>query len=93
MIPFETAHCVACRTELAFDPDSQTFIAVPVAGARCANAPLVGCNWVAPAGGLCRSCALTRTRPADADGLAGLAVVEAAKRRLCLLYTSPSPRD
>ena len=82
MIPFETAHCVACRTELAFDPDSQTFIAVPVEGARCANAPLVGCNWVAPAGGLCRSCALTRTRPADADGLAGLAVVEAAKRRL-----------
>jgi hypothetical protein len=53
----------------------------------CANLNRCGCNWVADpdsAAGLCFSCRLTRTRPADADaiGLTQYWVAEAAKRRL-----------
>ena len=56
----------------------------------CANAAPAGCNWLVgsdPADhpdGLCRSCELTRTRPADGDlpGLEAFAKAEAAKRRL-----------
>jgi hypothetical protein len=53
----------------------------------CANLNRCGCNWIAdPASpfGLCFSCRLTRTRPADTDavGLAQYWVAEAAKRRL-----------
>lgn len=59
---------------------------------RCANRVEAGCNWLLRAddpavtrgAGLCRSCALTRTRPADTDpaGMALFAKAEAAKRRL-----------
>jgi hypothetical protein len=54
---------------------------------RCANATLIGCNWLAATdevGDLCRSCALTRTRPADGDeaGLERFAGAERQKRRL-----------
>ena len=51
----------------------------------CANAEVARCNWLVDAPGLlCGSCALTRTRPADADidALAAFADAEAAKRRL-----------
>jgi len=51
----------------------------------CANRELAGCNWLADrAGALCRSCALTRTRPSNADaaGLEALVVAERAKRRV-----------
>jgi hypothetical protein len=53
----------------------------------CANLNRCGCNWIADsasASGLCFSCTLTRTRPADGDmvGLAQYWVAEAAKRRL-----------
>jgi hypothetical protein len=51
----------------------------------CANRGLAGCNWVAEApDGRCRSCRLTRTRPADGDaaGLEALVVAERAKRRV-----------
>jgi len=50
----------------------------------CANRELAGCNWLAErSGGLCCSCALTRTRPRDADaaGLGAFVVAERAKRR------------
>ena len=52
--------------------------------ARCANRELIGCNGSASPDGLCVSCLLTRTRPADADvaGLEQFAMAEAAKRRL-----------
>ncbi|NEW59433.1 hypothetical protein GV794_27935 [Nocardia cyriacigeorgica] len=59
----------------------------------CANLHVARCNWlvrVRPGedGGsaLCESCRLTRTRPNDddAEGLAGFADAEAAKRRLIL---------
>jgi hypothetical protein len=56
---------------------------------RCANAALTGCNWLVAhdpenASALCRSCALTRTRPADGDtdGMAEWVAAERAKRRL-----------
>ncbi len=52
---------------------------------RCANAVLIGCNWLAEVeDGLCPSCALTRARPADDDerGLEQLASAERSKRRL-----------
>ena len=62
---------------------------VAVAGDRwiCANLDRCGCNWIADPNsgvGLCFSCTLTRTRPADADavGLTQYWVAEAAKRRL-----------
>jgi len=51
----------------------------------CANYELAGCNWLAGGeGDLCRSCALTRTRPnnRDAAGLEALVVAERAKRRV-----------
>ena len=52
---------------------------------RCRNAELARCNWlVTEDNGLCRSCALTHTRPAndDADALLDFADAEGAKRRL-----------
>ncbi len=53
----------------------------------CANRSVANCNWVVPssaAGALCRSCALTRTRPGDGDteGHRWFVEAEAAKRRL-----------
>lgn len=59
---------------------------------RCGNWSAIGCNWLVPlepgssADGLalCRSCALTRTRPADGDtaGIEAWARTEEAKRRV-----------
>jgi hypothetical protein len=54
---------------------------------RCANATLIGCNWLAVGdepGALCASCHLTRTRPSDSDaeGLERFAGAERSKRRL-----------
>ncbi len=53
---------------------------------RCLNSSW-GCNWLLPAGSpedWCRSCALTRGRPDEADPFAveAWAIAEAAKRRL-----------
>lgn len=66
---------------------------------RCANAELIGCNWLAVGEGeLCRACVLTGTRPADddAEGIVRLAGAEAAKRRLLfelLELGVPVPRE
>lgn len=56
---------------------------------RCVNETLAACNWLVPVGDgsgpiLCASCALTQTRPndADLDGLRAFAEAEGAKRRL-----------
>ena len=88
---FENSRCLRCSSRLGFVP-SRLDIAVldrPDAPTlrRCANAALAECNWMideSDADPLCRSCRLTRTRPADGDrdGLAALAKAEAAKRRL-----------
>ena len=55
----------------------------------CANHARAGCNWAiepGESGPLCRSCRLTRARPADSDpdGLAAVADAERAKRRAAL---------
>jgi hypothetical protein len=95
LVSFENTLCLTCGTSLAFERNTATMVDVArVDGgekARCANLVLAGCNWVAdPWGaggaseGLCSCCALTRTRPNDADGraLRAFARAEAAKRRL-----------
>ena len=72
------------------DPDGDGLVAVVPEDPdpryrRCAGFAQVGCNWlVEHAGEHCRSCRLTRTRPADddAEGVEQWAGVEAAKRRL-----------
>lgn len=87
---FENSRCLRCETEQGFDPDGLTLVALTPAAQdarRCANAGLAQCNWLLAPGDdtpLCRSCRLTRTRPADADadGLQRFAAAEAAKRRL-----------
>ncbi len=78
LVTFESTECLHCGATLVFDWDAREISTGPA----CANRALIGCNGLAT--GLCRACALTRTRPNDADatGLAQLAVAEAAKRRL-----------
>jgi hypothetical protein len=88
---FENSLCLRCGSPLGFVPSQLDLVVLGRHGfpdrPRCANAALATCNWVLEddaAGDLCRSCALTRTRPADhdADGLTRFAAAEAAKRRL-----------
>jgi hypothetical protein len=87
LVFFENSICLRCSTKLRFDPERFELVAVGAASEGppdCANLALAGCNWVAPAaGGLCRCCGLTRTRPRndDAAGLAAFIVAERAKRR------------
>lgn len=87
LVFFENTVCLRCQTPLGFDAARGDLVALTEGQARCANANLAACNWLVPAaaaGALCRSCELTRTRPADGDtaGLAAFADVEQAKRRL-----------
>jgi hypothetical protein len=89
LLVVENSVCVACGTAQGFSPAAMRLVPVGGAGPQCANLGPVGCNWLvddpdAAAGGLCRSCRLTRTRPADDDpaGMAAWVTTEAAKRRL-----------
>jgi len=100
LVTFESSVCLHCASQLGYDPAARAMVAVsaeppgaqprgdggqPQPALRCANAALAACNWVVRREGeLCASCALTRTRPndADEDGLGGFATAEAAKRRL-----------
>jgi hypothetical protein len=89
LVTFESSKCLHCGSALGFDCTRQTVRALSPASAeqahRCANVQIAACNWlVQEEGELCLSCALTRTRPndADGDGLGGLAEAESAKRRL-----------
>jgi hypothetical protein len=88
---FENSLCLHCSAPLGFAPSRLELTVLDEPGAsllrRCANAELASCNWVLEEGDpgpLCRSCRLTRTRPADddPDGLAAFAKAEGAKRRL-----------
>ena len=79
--------CVTCGSAVGYSREQGTMVAVKADRPICANLNRCGCNWIAgpaSASGLCFSCSLTRTRPADADtvGLAQYWVAEAAKRRL-----------
>jgi len=95
LVPFEAVSCLACGTGLGFDPEAGEI--VDTGGrALCANGLLAGCNWLLapwePAGGLCRSCRLTRARPHNADLAAAsptgeaYRAAEAAKRRLVFQF-------
>lgn len=88
---FENSECLRCGTALGFAPDRLQLVALDRDRyVRCDNALLAECNWLLSrgeaddAGGLCRSCKLTRTRPSDTDATAieAFATTEAAKRRL-----------
>jgi hypothetical protein len=95
LVPFEAVSCLNCGMELGFGPDAGEIVAAGD-GVRCANSVLAGCNWLlAPGeapGGLCLSCRLTRTRPADADLAPGsptgetFRAAEAAKRRIVFQF-------
>ena len=93
---FENTRCESCGTTLAYLLDEDAIVPTDAATGThadaqgrtwypCANAALAACTWLAAAPGTrCASCALTRTRPADADeaGLAGFVLAERAKRQL-----------
>jgi len=99
-VGFAALDCPSCGAALGYDPDAGEIrellptvwpVAFTVRGVgrlrwRCLNAAW-GCNWTLTAHTAavwCRSCALTRGRPADdrPDAVAAWAVVEAAKRRV-----------
>jgi hypothetical protein len=91
-LAFENSVCLSCANGVGFDLDRLDFVVVDrvwrvgvdPACRMCANLDTAGCNWVVPAGLLlCRSCALTRTRPADGDPeMPAFVAAERAKRRL-----------
>ncbi|MDT4998873.1 MAG: hypothetical protein QOK12_978 [Mycobacterium sp.] len=99
-LAFENSVCLSCGSALGFSladmallviapgPESEHAGAVDEREYRlCANLHVAECNWLVekyPAGQLCASCALTRTRPADGDvkAMSAFAVAEKAKRRL-----------
>lgn len=84
LVVFESLDCLHSQTPLGFDWPARAMRTL-AGGEPCANRALIGCNGLAAdRGGYCRSCALTRTRPAnvDLDGVERLAKAEAAKRRL-----------
>jgi hypothetical protein len=88
---FENSLCLRCGSPLGFVPSELDLKVIDRDGyperRRCANAQLAACNWVLEdprEGELCRSCELTRVRPADGDvdALVRFAAAESAKRRL-----------
>jgi hypothetical protein len=99
-LAFENSVCLNCGSALGFSlPDMALLVIAPGqesehAGAvdsseyrLCANLHRAECNWLVEKGPvvqLCTSCALTRTRPIDADvkAMAAFATAEKAKRRL-----------
>lgn len=85
---FENSSCVRCGAAHGIAASRLDLVTLaPGSELRhCANAQAIDCNWLlepGEPGELCRSCRLTRTRPAagDAEGVAMLARAEAAKRR------------
>ena len=101
LVHFENTGCMTCGAPLGFLPATLTLSALAPAknGGQialggpgeiwraCANAEILGCNWMVPAGdpgGYCPSCALDNTIP-DLDvagNLEGWRAIEIAKRRL-----------
>src|ERR1700712_23311 len=99
-LAFENSVCLNCGSNLGFDLEAVDFVLVGTDGATsetpsrvmCTNLHVASCNWVVAAdapSGLCVSCSLTRTRPADEDlaALPEFAAAEAAKRRLVVELT------
>jgi hypothetical protein len=115
LVFFDNDQCLRCRAPLGYLDASRSVVALievgpdrlvefsepPTSWQRCATAKVTGCNWLVPAGSeaMCRSCALTRTRPADQDeaGMDEFIRAESAKRRLIFqldqLGLPIAPRD
>lgn len=99
-LAFENSVCLSCKSRLGFSLEDMALLVIASGeeGAQpgfvdadnyelCANLYVAECNWLVektPVRRLCISCALTRTRPNDADNkaLAAYAGAEKAKRRL-----------
>lgn len=99
-LAFENSLCLSCDSPLGFSLDDMALLVIASGEESsqpgfvdadkyelCANLYLAECNWLVekePVRKLCTSCALTRTRPDDADtkALAAFAGAERAKRRL-----------
>lgn len=85
---FENTACLRCGAAVGYVPELRAMLPLERLAephVRCAGSERAGCNWLVPGtGGLCASCALTRTRPDDGDLAAqdAFRVAEAAKRRL-----------
>jgi hypothetical protein len=92
---FDNLVCVSCSSELAYARREHDIVPIRPDGIYvdsdrwvwhpCVNRELFGCSWLTERSGEpCFSCALTRTRPSDADvrGLSQFPRAEAAKRRL-----------
>jgi hypothetical protein len=100
LVFFENSNCLRCLHPLGYIHERRDLVALeadddftfsefgPGDGSwrRCTNAVSTGCNWLVRADepGLCASCRLTRTRPADDDeeGMGEWVRAEMAKRRL-----------
>ncbi len=97
-LSFENSLCLHCKSPLGFWLATRTIHVLDERGRteidgklveRCANTKVAQCNWLVRwtgVPGLCESCGLTRTRPADSDldSLPDFGRAEAAKRRLVL---------
>ncbi len=85
---FDNVVCLACGTDVGFDPMNRELVAFdPATHRRCENQHVARCNWLLAVGDeatLCPSCRLTVLRPNDANPhhLAAFADAEAAKRQL-----------
>ena len=100
-LAFENSLCLHCESPLGFSLAERNILVLDDDGAvtadgvtrlRCANFTVAQCNWLADEnapGGLCESCGLTRTRPADddVDALPEYGDAETAKRRLVFELT------
>jgi hypothetical protein len=98
-VAFDASSCSACDADLGYDSDQRAVRVMSTSSDpasyriegtsgdvwRCLNSAW-GCNWVVPAGAgsWCRSCALTRGRPAEGrtGAVEAWIAAEAAKRRL-----------
>lgn len=82
---FENSRCLACNSEVLYDPASAGFVLLGGQNFACQNADEALCNWVAPgADSFCRACSLNKTIPdLSIEGNRDRWIrVEAAKRRL-----------
>ena len=91
-LAFENSLCLSCHSSLGFSLDDMALLVIASGeeGSQpgfvdsdkyelCANLHLAECNWLVekdPVRRLCTSCALTRTRPNDADTKALAAFAE-----------------
>jgi hypothetical protein len=82
---FENSRCLACGSDVLYDPAAGEFVLPGESNFACSNAEGALCNWrAAEAGAFCRACAINQTIPdLSVEGNRDRWIrVEAAKRRL-----------